>query len=79
MNYMEQVAHMLGVELGEEFRVTGFYQKNRVCKIDVDGLYSRQITEDPNYWYRDIVGTILYGLLLGEVKIIKKPEENNGE
>ena len=65
MNYMEQVAKMLGVEIGEEFRVV-----NDSClyKLDDKGLYF-QATDDK--WKIDYF--TLTSILNGKAMIIKKP------
>ena len=65
MNYMEQVAKMLGVEIGEEFRVV-----NDSClyKLDDKGLYFLA-TDDK--WKIDYF--TLTSILNGKAMIIKKP------
>lgn len=65
MNYMEQVAKMLGVEIGEEFRVV-----NDRClyKLDDKGLYFLA-TDDK--WKIDYF--TLTSILNGKAMIIKKP------
>lgn len=62
-NYMEQVAHMLGVKLGEEFKLND--SDDYKYKIDKDGMlmYSE--------FARDRYSTnhILLGVLIGKYKI----------
>lgn len=60
MNYMEQVAKMLGVELRERFNVEGRIGE---CHLEKTGL-----------WYDASFGNCsLLDLLTGELTIIKKP------
>lgn len=66
MNYMEQVAQMLGVELGEEFYLSGFSYKYKITK---DGMFFYH--EGSHEWY--ITRRDLSDILTGEYKIIKKP------
>ena len=66
MNYMEQVAHMLGVELEEEF------------KLDDSDDYKYKITKDGMFMYSGFASDwfsanhILLGVLIGKYEI-KKP------
>lgn len=65
MNYMEQVAHMLDVELEEEF------------KVKVYGSYVFKITKDGLYWkcndgWERVLLTIMDDILCGRLEI-KKP------
>ena len=71
MNYMEQVAKMLGVEIGEEFRVV-----NDSClyKLDDKGLYFLA-TDDK--WKIDYF--TLTSILNGKAMIIKKPILDDNE
>lgn len=66
MNYMKQVAEMLGVELGEEFKVKGNNEHNKYKFTDTDLVY------DDESKMPAIV--TLYGLLKGEDEIIKIPK-----
>ena len=61
-NYMEEVARMLGVELGEEFEIKGGFCNPYM--ITERGLLDCVGDESPS---------ILIGLLDGSIKIIKKP------
>lgn len=64
MNYMEQVAQMLGVDLEKEFKLEGFDYKYKISK---DGMK----------WYSELYGNwinadnILTGILIGWYKIKK--------
>lgn len=63
-NLIPQIAQMLGVELGEEFKVEG---DNRTYWFDLDGLHSGE------YVVEDEDDAMLHDLLCGEVEIIKLP------
>lgn len=72
MNYMEQLAQMLGVELGEEFNLEGIEYKYKFTK---DGLlYGR---EEDNKWYR--LCDDLSGILTGRYEIVKQPVLDEAE
>lgn len=66
MNYMEQVAQMLGVELEEEFNV---YKSKIVNKFTEDGIVS--YSKENQNWMRTY--GLLEKLLTGKAEIIKKP------
>ncbi|MCD8391545.1 MAG: hypothetical protein LUD03_06885 [Firmicutes bacterium] len=64
MNYMKQVAEMLGVEPGERFRIEG---DEADYWLDTNGL---------NWIERDVCDTddtVLVELLVGKKSIVKKP------
>ena len=63
-NLIPQIAQMLGVELGEEFKVEG---DNRTYWFDLDGLHSGE------YVAEDEDDAMLHDLLCGEVEIVKLP------
>ena len=63
-NLIPQIAQMLGVALGEEFKVEG---DNRTYWFDLDGLHSGE------YVAEDEDDAMLHDLLCGEVEIIKLP------
>ena len=69
MNHMEQVAKMLGVELGERFKVMrqGAISSSEFC-ITENGLYEK---------FRDqssvINSPVLKNLLIGDAEIVKIP------
>lgn len=65
-NLIPEIAQMLGVELGEEFKVEG---DNRTYWFDLDGLHSGE------YVAEDEDDAMLHDLLCGEVEIIKIPWE----
>ena len=64
MNYMEQVAHILGVELDEEFNLVGV---DLTYKISKDGM--KVYHEIENEWR--YASPLLSDILLGKYKIKK--------
>ena len=71
-NLIPQIARMLGVEIGEEFKVEG---DNRTCWFDLDGLHSGE------YVAEDEDDAMLHDLLCGEAEIVKllwKPKKGDG-
>ena len=63
-NFIPEICKMLGVELGEEFKVEG---DNRTYWFDLDGLHSGE------YVVEDEDDAMLHDLLCGEVEIVKLP------
>ena len=63
-NLIPEICKMLGVELGEEFKIEG---DNRTYWFDLDGLHSGE------YVVEDEDDAMLHDLLCGEVEIIKLP------
>ena len=72
MNYMEQVAQMLGVELEEEFKVTG-NNGDSLLVIKEDGIYRLFKSK----WVK--TNYFLDSLLTGKIEIIKKPILDDNE
>ena len=66
MNYMKQIAEMLGVGLDEEFYLKGSKYKHKLTK---DGLF--YCLEDDKSWL--FANWTFYEILAGELEIIKKP------
>ena len=64
MNYMKQVAEMLGLELDEEFYLKGSKYKHKLTK---DGLF--YCLEDGKSWL--FANWTFYEVLAGELEIIK--------
>lgn len=63
-NLMPEIAKMLGVELGEEFKIKGC---DPTCWFDLDGLhFDGWVAEDEE-------DAMLHNLLCGEAEIIKLP------
>ena len=75
MNYMKQIANMLGVEIGEQFKVRSTkYTQNVNSEIFV--LTIGGVTTDDEIPRNDI----LIDLILGVVEIVKLPwKPKNGE
>lgn len=70
MNHMKEIAHMLGVELGERFKVSG---SEETVYLDKDGL-----KVDGKEW--GIFNNVLMCLVTGENEIIKLPwKPKNGD
>lgn len=67
MNYMEQVAQMLGLELEEEFYVKGDGYR---YKITNDGI--AYFCESNNRWI--FITWIVHEILIGKLEIVKKPK-----
>ena len=63
-NLIPEIAHMLGVEIWEEFKIEGH---NRTYWFDLDGLHSGE------YVAEDEDDAMLHDLLCGEVEIVKLP------
>lgn len=61
MSYIEQVAKMLGVEIGEEFEIEG--DDFNPYSLENDGLYDKD---------KDLSHYILVDLIIGELKIKKQ-------
>lgn len=63
-NLMPEIAKMLGVELGEEFKIKGY---DPTCWFDLDGLhFDGWVAEDEE-------DAMLHNLICGEAEIIKLP------
>ncbi len=67
MNYMEQVAKMLGVEIGEEFELAGSSFKYKLSE-DKGVLYYNAFYER---WFNDF--GVLNRILVGSREIVRKP------
>lgn len=67
MNYMQQIAHMLGVELEEEFSISN---TGLICKFIDNGLLVKHITKIT--WHYD--NSMLRCLLSGKYEIVKIPK-----
>ena len=73
MNYMKQIAQMLGVELGEEFKIKDPKNGeilNIIFEFDNSGLV-RRAPRLEQIWMPDSEG--LHQLLIGGFEIVKKP------
>lgn len=67
MNYMKQVAQMLGVELEEEFLISN---TSLICKFVYNGLLMKR--KPVATWHYD--NSMLRCLLSGKYEIVKKPK-----
>lgn len=63
-NLIPEIAHMLGVKIGEEFKIEG---DNRTYWFDLDGLHSGE------YVVEDEDDAMLHDLLCGDANLIKLP------
>lgn len=73
MNYMNQIAQMLGVELGEEFKIKDPKNGeilNIIFEFDNSGLV-RRVPKQNQIWMLD--SAVLHQLLIGGFEIVKKP------
>lgn len=77
MNYYEQFAEMLGLELGQEFILTtpnGEKANLTTYKIIEDGIYYKSATNDGTHdGLFSASDEILGSLLIGELKAVPKP------
>lgn len=67
VNLIPQIAQMLGVEIGEDFKIKGYTEP--IYRFDADGLkaiYSYQMK-------KTFANAMLSSLLAGEVEIVKFP------
>lgn len=70
MNYYKQIAEMLGLELGQEFRIIGSHEKtidDALFEITEDGLFSKANNLSGK------VTLMLDSLLSGKYKAVPKP------
>lgn len=67
MTYMEQVAKMLGVEIGEEFKIEGYSDNFRF-------RLTEKYIEISSHGEWDAKKSILCNLLSGDLKLIKIPK-----
>lgn len=66
---MIEVAEMLGVKLGEEFKIKDC---NKTFKISKDGMeWCYELPDDCSIWIS--ANDILSGILIGDNEIVKKP------
>ena len=66
MNYMKQVAEMLGVEIGEEFKIEG-HSGNNIYKLTEENIEYLSC----GHWFS--ISSTLNKLLNGEYKVVKMP------
>ena len=71
-NLIPQIAHMLGVELGEEFKIKGYDDSNtRTYKFTAQGLRVK-LVEHPEATEFNALAAF-NSLLVGDIEIIKLP------
>lgn len=70
MNHMEEVAKMLGVELGERFKCDNG-QEYELTPNGIKGIFDYPI--DPRYEDEKLFNNVLVALLNGEIDIAPKP------
>nr|DAE34246.1 MAG TPA: hypothetical protein [Caudoviricetes sp.] len=71
-NLIPQIAHMLGVELGEEFKIGGYDDSNtRTYKFTAQGLRVK-LVEHPEATEFNALAA-LNSLLVGDIEIVKLP------
>lgn len=67
-NILPEIAHMLGVELGEEFKIKG--REGAIYKFIVDGLL---VSYDDTEKVYTATHVPLVGLVRGDIEIVKLP------
>ena len=75
-NLIPEIAHMLGVEIGEEFKIKG--REGAIYKFIVDGLL---VSDDDAEKVYTATHVPLVGLVRGDIEIVKlpwKPTLNKG-
>lgn len=82
MNYMEQVAKMLGVELGEKFRINFKDDPLNISgryTSDHEYFFSNEGVEVITAGYACISSDVLFKLIMGEWEIKRKPWKPNDQ
>ena len=69
-NLIPQIAQMLGVEIGEEFKVDRYEYDGMTCKFAENMLMSRSDLKGAEWGITDV---ILSTLLAGDAEIVKLP------
>lgn len=72
-NYMREIAALLGVELGDIFKVANInnnIKNENYFRLTKKGL---EISRGSDHWWRGTAPSILEGLMRGEYKIITSP------
>lgn len=69
-NLLPEIAKMLGVELGEEFKID---INNETYQIDKDGMYRKKMNDEGQFDMWEEVPRCFIKLLAGNAKIIKLP------
>lgn len=69
-NYMEKVAKMLGLELGETFKVVGGKGAEQYFKFSEKGI---RVSNDGVHWCKGTVTTVLEDIMTGRVRVATLP------
>lgn len=69
-NYMEKVAKMLGLELGETFKVVGGKGAEQYFKFSEKGI---RVSYDGVHWCKGTVTTVLEDIMAGRVRVATLP------
>lgn len=69
-NLIPEIAKMLGVELGEEFKVN---INNEIYQITRDGMYVKKINDEGQFDMWEEVPRCFIKLLAGDAEIVKMP------
>ena len=72
-NYMAEVAKLLGVELGESFKITSDTQGDYQNYYRFTENNCLEISDDGVEWKTTIVAVLLKHILMGDIRIIKLP------
>ena len=70
MNHMDEVAQMLGVELGEEFEIEG---RDGSFMVSENGIQVHEEVCVGEYGWCAVSGNVYFDLLARSAKIVKKP------
>lgn len=69
-NLIPEIAQMLGVELGEEFKIN---INNEIYQIDKNGMYRKKMNDEGQFDMWEEVPRCFIKLLAGNAKLIKLP------
>ena len=72
-NYMAEVAKLLGVELGESFKITSNTQGDYHNYYRFTENNCLEISDDGVEWKTTIVAVLLKHILMGDIRIVKLP------
>ena len=72
-NYMAEVAKLLGVELGESFKITSNTQGDYHNYYRFTENNCLEISDDGVEWKTTIAAVLLKHILMGDIRIIKLP------
>lgn len=69
-NLIPEIAQMLGVELGEDFKIN---INNEIYQIDKNGMYRKKMNDEGQFDMWEEVPRCFIKLLAGNAKLIKLP------